>query len=123
MDAGDFINTLPFVATVVDALWSARRLQYTIGVNGPCRPPLLRIAPVIPIGGVLPMILPAAFTIRDAVALAIKIINFPTLRPPASIRFQRANGQQNMSVRIARSLVMDGKISAHPGIHKIVFDE
>lgn len=123
VDAGDFINTLPFVATVVDALWSARRLQCTIGVNGPCRPPLLRIAPVIPIGGVLPMILPAAFTIRDAVALAIKIINFPTLRPPASIRFQRANGQQNMSVRIARSLVMDGKISAHPGIHKIVFDE
>ena len=69
------------------------------------------------------MILPAAFAVRDAVALAVQIVNLPALRPPASIRFQWANGQQDMSVRIAVTLVMERKVGAHSLCYKIVFDE
>ena len=52
------------------------------------------------------MILPAAFAVRDAVALAVQIVHLAALRPPASIRFQRANGQQNTGMGIAVILVM-----------------
>ncbi len=61
------------------------------------------------------MILPAAFTIRDAVALAVQIINLPALRPPLTIRTERPDRQHDMSVGIARPLVVDGKVGAHAG--------
>ena len=123
VDAGDFINALPFIAAVIDALRSARRLQRTIGVSGPRRPPLLGVAPVIPIGGILTMIFPAAFAVRDAVALAVQIVHFPALRPPLTIRTEGPDRQHDVSVRIARTLVVNGKIGAHPSSYKIVFDE
>lgn len=102
VDAGDFINALPFVAAVVDALRPASRFQGTVCVSGPRRPPLLGVLPIIPIGAILPVIFPAAFAVRDAVALAVQVINLAALRFPAPIRFQWANGQQNMSVGIPR---------------------
>ena len=55
--------------------------------------------------------------------LAVQIVNLPTLRPPLSIRTEGADRQQNVSVGIARPFVVDGKVGAHPSVHKIVFDE
>ena len=69
------------------------------------------------------MILPAAFAIWDAVALAVQIVNFPALRPPASIRFQRANGEHDVSVRVAVPLAMEREVGTHSLCYKIVLDE
>ena len=69
------------------------------------------------------MILPAAFAIRDAVALAVQIVNLPAFWPPASVQFQRADRQQDMSVGVPVTLVMEDKVGAHPLCHKVVFDE
>ena len=123
VDGRNFINALPRIAAVIYALRPTRCLQRSVGVSGPRRPPLLGVLSIVPVGGVLPMILPAAFAIRDAIALAVQVINLAALRPPASVRFQRANGQQNMSMGIAVTLVMERKVRAHPLCHKVVFDE
>ena len=69
------------------------------------------------------MILPAAFTIRDTIALIVQIVNLPALRAPLSIFPQGPDGQQNVGVGIASPFVMNGKISAHSSRHKIVFDK
>ena len=69
------------------------------------------------------MILPAAFPIRDAIALAVQIVNFPALRAPLSIFPKGADGQQNMGVGIASPFVVNGEVRTHPGIHKIAFDK
>ena len=55
--------------------------------------------------------------------LAVQIVNLPTLRPPASVRLQGPDRQQNVSVGIARPFVVDGKVGAHPSVNKIVFDK
>ena len=68
------------------------------------------------------MIFPAAITIRDAVALAVQVVNFPALRPPPSIRFQRSDGEHDMSVGIAVTLVVERKIGAHSISYKVVPD-
>ena len=123
MDGGDFLNALPLVTAVVYPLRPARRLQRPISIRGPCRPPLLGVLPIVPVGGVLPMILPAAFAVWNTVTLTVQIVNLPTLRPPASVRFQWANGQHDMSVGIAIPFVMERKISAHSSSYKVIFDE
>ena len=56
------------------------------------------------------MIFPAAFAVRDTVALAVQIVNLAALRPPLSIRTEGADRQQNVSVGIARPLVVNSKI-------------
>ena len=57
------------------------------------------------------------------VALAIQVVNLSALRPPASIRFQRTDGQHDVGVGIAVTLVMERKVGAHSFCYKIVFDE
>ena len=69
------------------------------------------------------MAFPAAFAVGDAVALAVQIINLPALRSPFSIFPQGPDGQHDMGVGVAGSFVMDGKVSTHSSVHKIVFDE
>ncbi len=101
MDSWDFINALPLVAAVVNALQPASDLQRTISISGPSSPPLLGVLPIIPVGGVLSMIFPAAFAVRNAVALAVQIVNLPALRPPFSIRFQRPD-RHRLSDRYSR---------------------
>lgn len=69
------------------------------------------------------MIFPAAFAVRDAVALAIQVVNFAALRPPASVRTKGPDRQQDMSVGVAITFVMEGKVGAHSLRHKVIFDE
>ena len=69
------------------------------------------------------MILPAAFAIRDALALAVQIINLPALRPPLTIRTERPDRQHDMSVGVAIVFVMERKVGAHSSVHEIVFDK
>ena len=69
------------------------------------------------------MVLPAAFAVRDALALAVQIVNLAALRAPLAIFFYGPNGQHDMSVRVAVTLVMERKVSAHSLCYKIVFDK
>ena len=69
------------------------------------------------------MILPAAFAVRDAIALAVQGVYLAALRPPLSIRTEGPDRQQDMSVGVAITFVMESKVSAHSLRHKIVFDE
>jgi len=119
----NFINALPLVAAVIYPLRPASGLQGMVGVSGPRRPPLLGIIPIVPVGGILPVICPAAFAVRDAVTLAVQVVNLSALQPPASVCFQRSDGQQDMSVGVAVTLVMERKIGAHPLHHKVILDE
>ena len=120
MDRGNFINALPLVAAVVNALRSTGRFQRPVGVGCPCRPPNLHIPFVVPVGGVLPVVLPAAFPIRDTLSVLVQIVCLTALCAPLSIFFQRPDGQHDMSMGVAGSLVMDGKVGAHPLVHKVV---
>ena len=47
------------------------------------------------------MILPAAFAVRDAIALAVQGVYLAALRPPLSIRTEGPDRQQDMSVGVA----------------------
>ena len=123
MDGGDFFNALPLIAAVVDTLRPASGLQRSVGVSGPRRPPLFGVLAVVPVGGILPMILPSAFAVRDTVALAVQIVNLAALRSPFSIFPEWSYCQHNMGVGVAIALVVERKIGAHSLCHKIVFDE
>ena len=68
------------------------------------------------------MILPAAFSIRDAIAATVQIINLLALWSPTPIRFQWSDGEHDMGVGIAVTFVMKRKISAHSICHKVVLD-
>ena len=119
----NFVNALPLVAAVVDALRPASGLQRPVGISGPRRPPLLGVPSLVPVGGVLPMVLPAAFAIRDALALAVQIVHLAALRAPLAIFFYGPDCQHDMGVGIAGSLIVDGEVGAHSSVNKIVFDE
>ena len=75
MDRGNLINSLPLVAAMVNALRSIGRFQRPVGVVRPRRPPNLHIPFVVPVGGVLPVVLPAAFPVRDALAVLVQIVS------------------------------------------------
>ena len=123
MNGGDFVNALAFVTAVVDALRLACGLQRPVGISRPRRPPLLGVAPLVPVGGVLPVTFPTAFAVRDALALAVQIVHLSALRSPFPIFFYGADGEHNMGVGVAGSLIVDGKVGAHSSIHKIFLDE
>ena len=120
MDRGDFINALPLVAAVVNALRSTGRFQRPVGVGCPRCPPNLHISFIVPIGCILTMIFPATFPIRDTLSILVQIVCLAALCAPCAIFFQGPDGQHDMSMGVAGSLVMDGKVGAHPLVHKVV---
>ena len=105
MDRGNFINALPLVAAVVNALWSVGRFQRPIGVGRPRCPPNLHIPFIVPVGRILPMIFPAAFPIRDTLSILVQIVCLAALCAPLSIFFQRPERQYDMDMRVSGSLV------------------
>ena len=120
VDRGDFINALSLVAAVVYQGGMTGGLQCPIGIGCPCRPPNLHIPFVVPVGGVLPVVLPAAFPVRDALAVFVQVVCLAALCTPCAIFFQGPDGQHDMDMGIAGSFVVDGKIGAHPLVHKFV---
>ena len=87
VDRGDFINALALVAAVVYQGRLTGGLQCPVGIGRPCRPPNLHIPFVVPVGGVLPVVLPAAFPIRDALAVLVQVVCLAALRAPCAIFF------------------------------------
>ena len=77
---------------------------------------------MVPVGGVLPVAFPASFAVRDALAALVQIVNLSAFRAPSPIQLQWPHGQHDMGVGVACALIVNGKIGAHPGRHKIVFD-
>ena len=120
MDRGNFINALPLVAAVVNALRSTGRFQRPVGVGCPCRPPNLHIFFIVPVGRILSVIFPTAFPIRDTLSILVQVVCLAALCAPLSIFFQRPERQHDMDMRVAGSLVMDSKVGAHPLVHKVV---
>ena len=120
MDRGNFINALPLVAAVVNALRSTGRFQRPVGVGCPRCPPNLHISFIVPIGCILTMIFPAAFPIRDTLSILVQIVCLAALCAPLSIFFQRPERQHDMDMRVAGSLVMDSKVGAHSFVYKVV---
>ena len=120
MDRGDLINALPLVAAVVYQGGMTGGLQCPVGAGRPCRPPNLHIPFVVPVGGVLPVVLPAAFPVRDTLAVFVQVVCLAALCAPCAIFFQGPDGQHDMNMGVAGSLVVDGKIGAHPLVHKIL---
>ena len=120
MDRGDFINALPLVTAVVNALRSTGRFQRPVGVGCPRCPPNLHIPFIVPVGRILPMIFPAAFPIRDTLSVLVQIVCLAALCAPLSIFFQRPERQHDMDMRVAGSLVMDSKVGAHSFVYKVV---
>ena len=82
MDRGDFINALPLVAAVVNALRSTGRFQRPVGVGCPRCPPNLHISFIVPVGRILSMIFPAAFPIRDTLSILVQIVCLAALCAP-----------------------------------------
>ena len=120
MDRGNLINALPLVAAVVYQGGMTGGLQCPVGAGRPCRPPNLHIPFVVPVGGVLPVVLPAAFPVRDTLAVLVQIVCLAALCAPLSIFFQRPERQHDMDMRVAGSLVMDSKVGAHSFVYKVV---
>ena len=105
---------------MVNALRSTGRFQRPVGAGRPCRPPNLHIPFVVPVGGVLPVVLPAAFPVRDTLAVFVQVVCLAALCAPLSIFFQRPERQHDMDMRVAGSLVMDSKVGAHSFVYKVV---
>ena len=120
MDRGNLINALPLVAAMVYQGGMTGGLQCPVGAGRPCRPPNLHIPFVVPVGGVLPVVLPAAFPVRDTLAVFVQVVCLAALCAPCAIFFQGPDGQHDMNMGVAGSLVVDGKIGAHPLVHKIL---
>ena len=120
MDRGDLINALPLVAAVVYQGGMTGGLQCPVGAGRPCRPPNLHIPFVVPVGGVLPVVLPAAFPVRDTLAVFVQVVCLAALCAPYAIFFQGPDGQHDMNMGVAGSLIVDGEVGAHPLVHKVV---
>ena len=119
-DKGNFINAPALVAAVVYQGGMTGGLQCPVGAGRPCRPPNLHIPFVVPVGGVLPVVLPAAFPIRDTLSVLVQIVCLAALCAPLSIFFQRPERQHDMDMRVAGSLVMDSKVGTHSFVYKVV---
>ena len=87
VDRGDFINAPALVAAVVYQGGLTGGLQCPVGIGRPCRPPNLHIPFVVPVGGVLPVVLPAAFPIRDTLAVLVQVVCLAALCAPCTIFF------------------------------------
>ena len=87
MDRGDFINALALVAAGVYQGRLTGGLQCPVGIGRPCRPPNLHIPFVVPVGGILPVVLPAAFPVRDALAVFVQVVCLAALRTPCTVFF------------------------------------
>ena len=120
MDRGNLINALPLVAAVVYQGAMTGGLQCPVGAGRPCRPPNLHIPFVVPVGGVLPVVLPAAFPVRDTLAVFVHVVCLAALCAPCAIFFQGPDGQHDMNMGVAGSLIVDGEVGAHPLVHKVV---
>ena len=120
VDRGDFINSLSLVAAVVYQGGMTGGLQCPVGAGRPCRPPNLHIPFVVPVGGVLPVVLPAAFPVRDTLSILVQVVCLAALCAPCAIFFQGPDGQHDMNMGVAGSLVMDSKVGAHSFAYKVV---
>ena len=89
----------------------------------PCRPPFLGVAFIVPVGCVLPVIFPAALTVRDAVSVRVQFVDLPTFRAPCSVGVQRSERQHNVGVGISVAFVMYGNVGAHPRVNKSLLYE
>ena len=87
VDRGDFINALPLVAAMVYQGRLTGCLQCPVGISRPCCSPNLHIPFVVPVGGVLPVVLPAASLVRDALAVFVQVVCLAALRAPCAVFF------------------------------------
>ena len=67
-------------------------------MHSSCRPPLLGVAFVVPVGGVLLVVLIAAFPVRDSLSVLIQVIDLAAFCAPLAVIIQRADGEQDMYV-------------------------
>ena len=86
MDRRYLVNALTLVGAVVNPFRPARSLQRSVGVSSPGSPPLLYISLIVPIGGVLPVALPAAFAVGDFLAAFVQFVDFPAFRVNAELK-------------------------------------
>src|SRR5699024_6372907 len=87
VDRGDFINATALVAAVVYQCRLTGGLQCPVGIGRPCRPPNLHIPFVVPVGGILPVVFPAASPVRDALAVLVQVVCLAALCAPCAVFF------------------------------------
>ena len=95
-------------------------LQCPVGAGCPRCPPNIYISFIVPVGRILSVIFPTAFLIRDTLSVLVQVVCVASLCPLCAIFFQGPDGQHDMNMGVAGSLVVDGKIGAHPLVHKIL---
>ena len=78
-------------------------VQILIRIGRPCRPPPLGVAFVVPVGGVLPVVLIAAFPVRDSLSVLIQIIDLAAFCAPPAVIIQRVDGEQDMYMGVPES--------------------
>ena len=123
VDTWNLINALALIAAVVYPLRQANRSLRPVHIVRPCFAPQFHISFIVPVRGIFPVVLPAAFAVRDTLAALVQIVDLATLGSPLAVFFQRAHGKQDMDMGIAGAFVMQGKIGAHPFVHKVVLNK
>ena len=107
---------LPFKGAQIDTLLPASRFKVSVLYDLPFMPPYLAVLLLVPVNGVDPPAFPFAVFHFDALAVFIKDILFAALRLPAALLVHWAEGEQDMGVGVAVTLVVNGKIGNHaPG--------
>ncbi len=122
VNGGNFLYALPDIAAVIDSLRSADLLQRMVTGVGPCCPPHLGFARIVPVGGIDPVTFETAAGESDTLAAPIEVILLPALRAPFAAFLQRAEGEHDMRVWVSVAFVMNRKIRAHAGGYKSVPD-
>ena len=104
---------LPFKGAQIDTLLPASRFKIAVLYDLPFMPPYLAVLLLVPVNGVDPPAFPLAVFHFDALAVFIKHILLAALRQPMALLVHRAEGEQNVGVRVSIALVMNGKIGNH----------
>ena len=114
------LDALSLKGAQVNTFRAASRFQIAVGNGLPAMPPDLGILLVVPVHRVFLVALPVAGSEPDALTVLVKVVHLSGFREPLAVFIYCPERQQNVSVWVSISLVVDGKVGNHPFGNKLL---
>ena len=114
------LDALSLKGAQVNTFRAASRFQIAVGNGLPAMPPDLGILLVVPVHRVFLVTLPVAGSEPDALTVLVKVVHLSGFREPLAVFIYCPERQQNVSVWVSISLVVDGKVGNHPFGNKLL---
>ena len=110
------LDALSLKGAQVNTFRAASRFQIAVGNGLPAMPPDLGILLVVPVHRVFLVALPVAGSEPDALTVLVKVVHLSGFREPLAVFIYCPERQQNVSVWVSISLVVDTLSWEHRGI-------